>query len=137
MYAWSSRSSVSLALNTEGDCDFIRTLVDKASDVTNRTWSSFEAPVITKYPKGAVFRVCLAQRRIADEGERMVRCGVSTRRHGRRVPQYLPRGRGDEVRSIGVRGSTERGECVDLLSGACRDAGGGREDGASVSARRG
>eukprot|EP00956_Cyclotella_meneghiniana_P039481 scaffold172536_cov57-Cyclotella_meneghiniana.AAC.2 len=51
----SLRTSISLALNTEEDCDFIRTLVDKASDVTNHTWSSFEAPVITKYPKDAVF----------------------------------------------------------------------------------
>jgi len=51
----SSRTSESLALNLKKDCDFIHTLVDTAGDVTQHPWSQWEAPVITKYEKDAVF----------------------------------------------------------------------------------
>ena len=51
----SSRTSESLALNTEEDCDFIRNLVDRASAITDHHWANWEAPVITKYTKGALF----------------------------------------------------------------------------------
>lgn len=51
----SSRTSESLALNTEEDISFIKTLVDKASMVTNHEWQKWEAPVITKYRQGALF----------------------------------------------------------------------------------
>lgn len=51
----SSRTSRSLALNAEGDCDFIRNLVDQASLITNHRWDCWEAPVITKYESGALF----------------------------------------------------------------------------------
>lgn len=50
-----TRTSKSIALNQESDIDFIRTLVDNASDVTNHNWSQWEAPVITKYDPGALF----------------------------------------------------------------------------------
>eukprot|EP00979_Chaetoceros_neogracilis_P008794 scaffold1972_cov265-Chaetoceros_neogracile.AAC.8 len=51
----SSRTSESLALNTPADCDFIRNLVDRASEITDQPWDHWEAPVITKYSKGALF----------------------------------------------------------------------------------
>jgi len=51
----SSRTSESLALNTPEDCDFIRNLVDRASEITDHPWNNWEAPVITKYSKGALF----------------------------------------------------------------------------------
>jgi hypothetical protein len=51
----SSRTSESLALNTEEDVAFIKTLVDRASKVTNHDWRNWEAPVITKYRQGALF----------------------------------------------------------------------------------
>lgn len=51
----SSRTSESLALNTEEDVAFIKTLVDRASKVTNHDWKKWEAPVITKYRQGALF----------------------------------------------------------------------------------
>ncbi len=71
-----TRTSQSLALNQDGDVEFIRKLVDRASDVvmddknastkTNASndddekmkhfsWKQFEAPVITKYDEGALF----------------------------------------------------------------------------------
>ncbi len=50
-----TRTSKSIALNQESDIDFIRTLVDNASNVTNHNWSQWEAPVITKYDPGALF----------------------------------------------------------------------------------
>ena len=51
----SSRTSESVALNTEEDCDFIRNLVDRASAITNHKWDCWEAPVITKYQQGELF----------------------------------------------------------------------------------
>jgi hypothetical protein len=51
----SSRTSESLALNTEEDIAFIQTLVDRASMETNHDWRKWEAPVITKYRQGALF----------------------------------------------------------------------------------
>lgn len=50
-----SRTSDSLALNSDDDIDFIRVLVDEASKVTGHHWTKWEAPVITKYRKGALF----------------------------------------------------------------------------------
>ena len=51
----SSRTSTSVALNTEEDCDFIRGFVSKASEITDHSWDHWEAPVITCYDKGAFF----------------------------------------------------------------------------------
>lgn len=51
----SSRTSQSLALNTEADCEFIQSLVDRSSEITQHEWNKWEAPVVTKYEKGALF----------------------------------------------------------------------------------
>ena len=52
----SSRTSKSIALNQEDDCEFIRNLVTRASAVAeNQPWEQWEAPVITKYENGALF----------------------------------------------------------------------------------
>ena len=50
-----SRTSQSVALNKEQDYELIRNLVHRASDITEHDWSCWEAPVITKYEKGALF----------------------------------------------------------------------------------
>lgn len=51
----SSRTSQSLALNTEQDFELIRSLVDRSSEITNHEWDKWEAPVVTKYENGALF----------------------------------------------------------------------------------
>jgi hypothetical protein len=51
----SARTSASVALNTEQDCDFIRPLIERASTVTHHPWMNWEAPVLTKYSPGALF----------------------------------------------------------------------------------
>ncbi len=51
----SSRTSQSLALNTEKDCEFIQSLVDRCSEITDHKWNQWEAPVVTKYDEGALF----------------------------------------------------------------------------------
>lgn len=50
-----SRTSKSVSLNQEKDIEFIRTLVNRASSITNHNWYQWEAPVITKYDPGALF----------------------------------------------------------------------------------
>ena len=50
-----TRTSKSIALNNENDMDFIRSLVTRASSITDHDWSQWEAPVITKYDPGALF----------------------------------------------------------------------------------
>lgn len=54
--AASSRTSVALALNLESDMDFVRPLVDRVSSRTHQPWSQWEAPVVTRYDPGAVFK---------------------------------------------------------------------------------
>ncbi|GFH51220.1 hypothetical protein CTEN210_07696 [Chaetoceros tenuissimus] len=54
-YAGTTRTSESLALNREEDCEFITNLVNRASAVTGRNWKNWEAPVITRYSMDAIF----------------------------------------------------------------------------------
>lgn len=52
----SSRTSEALALNTERDYDLIHPLVERACRIaSDHPWDCFEAPVLTRYGKGAVF----------------------------------------------------------------------------------
>ena len=55
LYASSTRTSQSAALNQEDDCTFIADLVHRASDLTSHSWDKWEAPVITKYETDAIF----------------------------------------------------------------------------------
>jgi hypothetical protein len=51
----SARTSESVALNMPQDCDFIRNLVTRASEITHQPWRNWEAPVLTRYSTGALF----------------------------------------------------------------------------------
>lgn len=51
----SSRTSDAVALNQIEDMEFVRRLVDRVSSVTNQEWSTWEAPVVTRYSPGAIF----------------------------------------------------------------------------------
>jgi len=52
----SGRTSAALALNQLEDMEFIRPLVDRVSQTTGHPWTNWEAPVVTRYDAGAVFR---------------------------------------------------------------------------------
>mmetsp|Transcript_14507 Transcript_14507/g.22389 ORF Transcript_14507/g.22389 Transcript_14507/m.22389 type:complete len:191 (+) Transcript_14507:3-575(+) len=56
--ASSLRTSESMALNLPQDCDFIAPLVNRASAIARprHPWQAWEAPVVTYYRPGAVFR---------------------------------------------------------------------------------
>ena len=53
--ASSSRTSSSLALNQEQDCEFIRPLMERTYAITGHEWSNWEAPVVTRYRPGESF----------------------------------------------------------------------------------
>ena len=50
-----SRTSLAMALNTEDDVPFVKDLVNRVSTITQHSWSMWEAPVFTRYGKGAIF----------------------------------------------------------------------------------
>jgi 2OG-Fe(II) oxygenase superfamily len=51
----SSRTSEAIALNQADDIEFIRQFVDRVSSVTDHAWYKWEAPVVTRYARGAIF----------------------------------------------------------------------------------
>lgn len=50
------RTSEAMALNLPDDCSFIAPLVNRASVVAKHSWEAWEAPVVTHYRPGSVFR---------------------------------------------------------------------------------
>lgn len=51
-----SRTSQAVALNSEEDVPFVKSLVNKVCEVTQHPWDCFEAPVVSRYSSGALFR---------------------------------------------------------------------------------
>ena len=53
--AENSRTSSSVALNKDEDCDFIRPFMDRSQKITGHEWARWEAPVVTRYKPGESF----------------------------------------------------------------------------------